>query len=295
MIDALVGLRRVIVLMLWTVAAAFAFASAGSSGLAAPAPLPPLADLNPLLYPGTFRPDAKCTNNPGGCKLADITFTNPEKFAVNSWMIEIKGNPFKTVKLNGEPPCTSTGGKFGPNFETAWLCLGLKIPPGGTITGSLIATKPFTHTTTARFDWSNKGSAAGLLPDYSHDIPYYWIPAAAPTPAAKAAALIADAIALENDAIERLDKIHPGMNGTAVNNLREAAVGDLVSSVNELDDAGAALGSVDDLCKGAATLDAKAIGQIHRHDDSTGIRDIVHALADKRSALAIAQKAAAKK
>jgi hypothetical protein len=269
------------------------FASAGSSGISAPPPPP--ADLNPILYPGTLRPAPSCNNNPGACRLAEITFTNPEKFAVNSFMIEIKDNPFKSVELNGEPPCTSTGGKFGPNFETDWMCLGLKVPPGGTITGSLVATKPFTHTTTARFDWSNKGSAAGMLPDYSHDIPYYWIPAAAPTPAAKADELIAHAIAEENDAIERLDKIHSKIDGPNEKKLRAAAVGDLLSSGIELDDAGADLGSVHDLCKGATTLDDQAIHRINQHDNSAGIRDIVHALGDKRTALAIAQKAAAKK
>ena len=292
MIGDLVGLRRAGVVVLWTFAVAFVFAAAGSTGITAP---PPVADLNPVLYPGTLRPDARCNNNPGGCKLAEITFTNPEKFAVNSWMIEIRDNPFKTVKLNGEPACTSTGGKFGPNFETAWLCLGLKIPPGGTITGSLIATKPLTHTTTARFDWSNKGSEAGMLPDYSHDIPYYWVAASPPTPAARAVGLITDAIAKENDALKRLDAIHPKLNGTTEQNLRAAAVGDLVSSVQELDDAEAALGSVRDLVHAASGLDLKAIDKIDRKDYSSGIDKIVHALGDKRNALAIAEKAAAKK
>src|SRR5260221_11125245 len=142
MIGELVGLRRAGVLLLWTVAVAFVFASAGSSSIAGP---PPAADLNPILYPGTLRPDARCNNNPGGCRLAEITFTNPQKFAVNSWMIEIKDNPFKSVKLKGEPPATSTGGKAGPNFETPWWGLGFKIAPGAPMTASLGASKPCSH------------------------------------------------------------------------------------------------------------------------------------------------------
>ena len=107
----MVGLRRAGVLLLWTVTAAFVFASAGSSGITTPSP-PPAAYLNPILYPGTFRPDSTCAN-PKSCTHAVITFTNPEKFAVNSWMIEIKDNPFKSVKLNGEPACTPTCGEGG--------------------------------------------------------------------------------------------------------------------------------------------------------------------------------------
>jgi len=279
--------------MLWTIAVAFVFASAGSSGIAG-SPPPPPADLNPLLYPGTFRPAPSCNNNPGECKLAEVTFTNPQKFKVNSWMVEIKDNPFKSVKLDGEPPCTSTGGKFGPNFETAWLCLGLNVPPGGTITGSLIATHPFTHATTARFDWSNKGSQGGLLPDYSHDIPYYWIPAAAPagpTPVE----LINDAIAKENDAIKRVDAIHPNTKETTAKTLRAEAVGDLISSEKELLEAGHALGSVREAVDGAGELDVRATFSINRKEDSSGVERIVQALAEKRNALVIAQKAAAKK
>jgi hypothetical protein len=289
MIGTLVGLRRAGVVVLWTFAVALGFASSGSSRVAGPAPPPPGAYLDSLLYPGTVRPDSSCAN-PRSCTHADLTFTNPEKFVVNSFMIEITGDPFKSVKLDGEPPCTSTGGKFGPNFETDWLCLGLKVEPGATITGSLIATKPLTPTTSARFDWSNKGSQGGMLPDYAHEIPFYWIPASPPTPVE----LITDAIAKENDAIKYLDEIHPNMNPATERDLRKTAVDDLGGSVGELEKARAALGSVNDLLDGAARLDREAAHEINT-SNRTGVREIVNALGQKRIALAIAKKAAPKK
>src|SRR5260221_12406221 len=113
MIGELVGLRRAGVLLLWTVAVAFVFASAGSSSIAGP---PPAADLNPILYPGTLRPDARCNNNPGGCRLAEITFTNPQKFAANSRRIETKNTPFNTAKHNGTPPAPRPDGTVGPTY-----------------------------------------------------------------------------------------------------------------------------------------------------------------------------------
>jgi hypothetical protein len=283
-------MRRASVLVLWTVAVAFVFASAGSSGIAGPSPPPPAADLNSLLYPGTVRPDLTCAN-PRSCTHADVTFTNPQKFAINSWMVEIKGNPFKSVKLDGEPPCTSTGGKFGPDFDTSWLCLGFKVEPGETITGSLIATKPLTPTTSVRFDWSNKGSQGGLLPDYSHDIPYYWLPE---TPAEQAVGLITEAIDEENDAIKNLDEIQPKTNGATEANLRKSATEDLDISMSALGKARAALESVSEPLHSAVLLDMLASYQLN-HGNHPVVKHIQDALGDKQTALAIAQKAAAKK
>jgi hypothetical protein len=135
--------------------------------------------LNPVLYPGTLRPSATCAD-PKRCASFDITFMNTDKVTLNSFMFGIKGNPLVHLKLDGEAACTATGGRFGPNFADDWICLGLHIPPGQTFTGSGVATKPLTAATTARFDESNKGSIKGLLPDYSQDIHFYPVPAAAP-------------------------------------------------------------------------------------------------------------------
>ena len=107
-------------------------------------------------------------------------------------MIEVKGDPFASFGLDGEPACKATGSEFGPDFANDWICLGLDIRPNGVITGSGIATSPLTPAITARFDWSNNGTAAGLLPDYSQDIHFY--PVAAPARTNSATTDASDAI-----------------------------------------------------------------------------------------------------
>ena len=60
-------------------------------------------------------------------------------------------------------------------------------------------------------------------------------------------------------------------------------------------EAGQALGSVREAVDGARDLDLKAVFSINRNNDDLGVERIVHALAEKRNALLIAQKAAKKK
>lgn len=165
--------------MLWSVTVALLLASAGAAHVAMP---PPSPLLNTVLYPGTLRPSATCANQKS-CTSFDITFLNTDKVTLNSFMFGIKGNPLVHFKLDGEAACTATGNRFGPTYADDWICLDLKIHPGATFTGSGVATKPLTAATTARFDESNKGSIKGLLPDYSQDIHFYPVAAAAPAKA----------------------------------------------------------------------------------------------------------------
>lgn len=144
-----------------------AAAVAGSSGSASPSP-PPSALLNPDLYWGTLRPSASCAN-PKSCTTFDASLTNKSKVTINSFMLDVLTDRFTAFNIQGAA-CKNTGMQFGPNFRNAWLCLGLHVPPGATVVGSGTAAKPLTASAVARFDWSDRGSAGGLMPDTSQDI-----------------------------------------------------------------------------------------------------------------------------
>jgi hypothetical protein len=248
---------------------------------------PPSPLLNPLLYPGTLRPAASCPS-PKSCTDFVITFTNTDKVTLNSFMFGIAGNPLKSFELAGEPACKPNGSRFGPTFADGWLCLGLHVAPEGTFTGSGVATHPLTPATVARFDESNKGSTAGLLPDISQDIHFYPVAAAATAPSkskhwlARAGNDVVAAIADEKRAL--------GSDGKA----RDLDA-DVEKGLRSIDDAMSDLkdaGLEDEISGSAEASIAHTLGDARSDDeDATETNSVTAAKTSVREALAKKQAA----
>jgi hypothetical protein len=111
--------------------------------------------------------------------------------------------------------------------------------------------------------------------------------------AAEAVKLITRAIVSEQRAIEALDKIHPGMNGSTEVDLRTSIHMDLRGSEINLEDARAAFPPVSSLADDASQFDKRADHYDQNFsssaDDRAAVGQIVYALGDKRNAVAVAE------